>query len=110
MSTVTRRMGLPTRADLPFFVPYGFSGCFALAVARSRELGGGGNQSWPGARSNIWHTSQNVCRDFLGLGRLTKQGAIETKARRDDNQTNNSTTRLWWESKRKSISFHLHHM
>jgi hypothetical protein len=58
-------MGLPTRADLPFFVPYGFSGCFALAVARSRELGGGGNQSLPGARSNIWHTRQNFYHSIL---------------------------------------------
>lgn len=43
MSTVTRRMGLPTRADLfsPFFfVPYGFFGMFCF-TGRSREFFGG---------------------------------------------------------------------
>jgi hypothetical protein len=82
MSTVTRRMGLPTRADLfsPFFCLIWFFGLFSF--------GGGGNQSWPGALSNIWHTRQNFYHSTLA---------------RKDKETLTIRPSLWTVSKRRIL-------
>ncbi len=51
-------------------------------------FGGGGNQSWPGARSNIWHTRQNFYHSILA---------------RKDKETLTIRPSLWTVSKRRIL-------